>query len=168
MSLPNLYCDVDGVINIAKHHDDAVSKFIFRKLPTRAGNLTPVPLRIRWSNYVPTFLSGIEANFYWLTTWNQQAVSILEPLFGIKSVGVLDYKMKLIEARQQKWKYELLKKHQKDNPTPFVWIDDVATKHYKEEDWIGAAAHLVVRPHKNHGITREHILEIGEFLKVHS
>ena len=164
MLVPNLYCDVDGVINISKHHDEAVTKFIFRRLPSFVGRIGVVPLRLRWSTYVPDFLTDLSANFFWLTTWNHQAVHILEPLLGIKSKGVLDYKMKLREARHQKWKYELLQAHQAKNPTPFIWIDDVATKHYREEDWVNAPQHLVIRPLKHQGITREHMEQITNFM----
>lgn len=163
---PTLYCDVDGVINIATMQlRKFENKIIFRKLPTKAGEkFWAVPLNITWRKQVSTALSLMNVNFFWLTTWNHQAVNILEPLTGIKSAGVLDYKMPLRETMSQHSKYLLLKKHQKINPTPFIWIDDVATKHYLKDDFPTTQPHLVIRTQTKQGITDEHITQINEFI----
>ena len=160
-----LYCDVDGVINIAaKSAQDTVSKVIFRKLPSVGKHLSPVPLKINWRESMVESLALLPVSFFWLTTWNHQAVNILEPLTGLRSHGVLPYNMKLREFRRQTNKYGILRAHQELNPTPFIWIDDVATRHYNERHWDGAAEHLVIRPISRFGITDDHLEEIKEFL----
>lgn len=164
---PTLYCDVDGVINIATRKREGLNhRIIYRRLPSIGSRLMPVPLRIRWQENLISSLAELKVNFFWLTTWNHQAVSILEPLTGIKSHGVLNYKMPLWEAVKQRSKYELLKQHQNVNPSPFIWIDDVATQHYKEEDFQNAPEHLVIRTDKRHGITETHLEQITSFVQA--
>ena len=163
---PTLYCDVDGVINIAaKKAQGAASKIIFRKLPSVGRHIKPVPLKIQWRESMVANLALLPVNFIWLTTWNEYAVKILEPLTGIQSHSVIDYHMKFKEIGKQTNKYVLLRDHQKAQPTPFIWIDDVATKHYKEEHWeeLGVP-HLVIRPKRHFGITDDHMSQIDEFI----
>jgi hypothetical protein len=163
---PNLYCDVDGVINIAarKMILGMKSQIIYRKLPSIGQNFAPVPLRIRWQDEIALNLAALSVNFYWLTTWNHQAVSILEPLTGIKSVGVLPYNINLREIHNQKTKYDILKQHQENSITPFIWIDDVATQHYQKHHFPEDQPHLIIRTNKRFGITNDHMLQINEFI----
>ena len=161
---PTIYCDVDGVINTTQKLENGTTKIIYRKLPSLGEKLWKIPLRINWHNHTTLTLAALQVNFYWLTTWNHQAVHILEPLIGIKSTGVIPYRMPLKEARRQYTKYELLKAHQAENPSPFIWIDDVATQHYKKEHFKDAQPHLIIRTNKRLGITPEHLQQIHDFV----
>lgn len=162
---PALYCDVDGVLNIASRTTKSItSKVILRQLPSIGQRLAPVPLRIRWRESVVAQLAVLPVSFIWLTTWNYQAVRILEPLMGIRSEHVLEYDMNWKEFRTHPNKYNLLRLHQSQAPSPFIWIDDVATQHYDASHWPDSSQHLVLRPHKKFGITDDHMKSIGEFI----
>lgn len=164
-----LYCDVDGVLNItSRRAKDLVSRRILRQLPSFGQRFTPVPLRIRWRETIVNQLSTLPVSFVWLTTWNYQAVRILEPLMGIRSEHVLEYDMTWKEFRTHPNKYNLLRLHQSLNPTPFIWIDDIATQHYHADHWKDPSQHLVIRPEKKFGITNEHMASISEFTKNYS
>ena len=113
-------------------------------------------------------LALLPVSFIWLTTWNHQAVRILEPLMGIRSENVLKYDMSWKEFRTHPNKYNLLRLHQAQNPSPFIWIDDVATQHYDISHWENVQEHLVIRPHKKFGITDDHMEMISEFMITHT
>lgn len=124
----------------------------------------PVPFRINYKEPITSEIAQLPVKFIWLTTWNHQAVKIWEPLTGIRSLEVLPYNFKLREFRTHKTKYEILKAHQAANPSPFIWLDDVATKHYNPADWENNPEHLVIRPQKRYGITMDHVERMKEFI----
>lgn len=162
---PILYCDVDGVINIASRRAKGVMvNTIRRSIPTVEKVFPQVPIRFRWNEAITTGLAELPVRFIWLTTWNYQAVHLLEPLLGIKSESVLYYKMQLNEFRNQKRKYDLLKEHQASNPTPFIWVDDVATKRYDPSHWLTHSNRLIIQPNPKLGVTDNHLQEIKSFL----
>lgn len=167
---PTIYCDVDGVLNVYSKDINLKSIIARRRTPSLGAYLPKVPLRFKWyeeivNEIVNEFAALVD--FKWLTTWNDDAVKIIEPLTGIRSSGFLNYQMKLKEAGSQSQKYTVLKAHQLINPSPFIWIDDVATKHYKEEDWAGHHDHLIIRTNRKIGLTMEHLGTMKEFLKTH-
>lgn len=165
---PILYCDVDGVINLSAKTAQVVREktvllrppFIFRHL----ARMGPVPFKVRWRESMVETLSLLPVSLWWLTTWNQQAVKLLEPLTGIRSEGVLNYHLGVREIRTQPSKYTLLRLHQLADPRPFIWVDDIATQHYRESDWVNPPPHLIIRTVKNHGITDEHLEEMRNFI----
>lgn len=162
---PILYCDVDGVINIASRRAKGVMvNTVRRSIPTVEKLFPQVPIRFRWNESITDSLAELPVRFIWLTTWNYQAVQLLEPLLGIKSESVLFYKMQLNEFRNQRRKYELLKAHQAENPSPFIWLDDVATRFYNPEHWDEAVNRLVIQPNPKQGVTKEHLQRIDSFL----
>lgn len=166
-SLPiNFYCDIDGVLNIPRrtYRGQSLSKTVFMKLPTFGRFLTKVPLRINWQEEVTSSLASLPVHFVWLTAWNNQATKIWEPLTGIVSREVLHYNFTLKEYRNHKSKYELLKNHQISNPSPFIWVDDIATKKYDPTHWETHADHLVITPDPKYGLTTDHMLNIQAFI----
>ncbi len=163
-----LYCDIDGVLNIAgKEFADTITKRIFRKVPSVGRFLFPVPVKLSFRKGITDAMSLLPVKWVWLTTWNKYAGK-LEKHSGVKSHETILYHMHIWETGRQKRKYALLQAHQKANPTPFIWIDDVATKYYKEKDWVGQPDHLIIRPDHKFGITEEHIASMREFVEKHS
>jgi hypothetical protein len=165
---PTIYCDVDGVLNVYSKDNNLKSVIARRRTPSVGLYLPKVPLRFKWyENIANEIVNELAAfvDFKWLTTWNDDAVRIIEPLTGIRSSGFLNYRMRLSEAGSQVKKYAVLKEHQLLNPSPFIWIDDVATKHYREEDWTGHHDHLIIRTNRKLGLTMEHLDSMKDFLK---
>lgn len=163
----NFYCDVDGVLNVPRksYRSGVRTQIIFMKLPTLGKYFTKVPYRITWQSEVTDVLAGLPVHFVWLTAWNQQATKIWEPLTGIQSREVLHYNFRLREMKTHVSKYSLLQAHQRDNPSPFVWVDDIATKQYDEADWEGHNSHLVIRPDPKFGLTVDHIAQVQDFIR---
>lgn len=167
-----VYCDVDGVLNVKRKSVGHSAEKAFRKLPLLAGKILPkVNLWFRWQEEIIRKFSdeiiGGDTLFVWLTTWNYEAVSTVEPLTGLISHDVLEYRMRFHELKTQRRKYLLLKEHQKINPSPFIWIDDVATRSYRESDWEDSHPHLIIRPSSTFGITEKELMQITEFMKQH-
>lgn len=165
-----IYCDVDGVFNVY-HQNNALTKTMLRRrLPSLGVYLPKLPLPFIWYEeisdlFVKNILVKHSPNLHWLTTWNDDAVSLIEPLTGIKSTSVIPYHMGLKEVTTQAYKYSLLKEHQTQNPTPFIWIDDIATKNYREEDWVQHPAHLVIQPMTKYGLTIKDIEKMEIFIE---
>jgi hypothetical protein len=167
---PTIYCDVDGVLNVYSKDAALRSVIARRRTPSVGLYLPKVPLRFKWYEHIVNeIVNELSAfvDFKWLTTWNDDAVRIIEPLTGIRSSGFLDYRMRLKEAGSQSQKYTVLKAHQLTNPSPFIWIDDVATKNYREEDWVGHHDHLIIRTNPRFGLTMENLESMKEFLNNH-
>lgn len=164
-----IYCDVDGVFNVY-HNSEKLNKIIVkRKLPSLGLYLPKIPLPFKWyedisNDFVNRILSKHSPYLHWLTTWNHDAITIVEPLTGIKSTSYIEYRMTLKETTTQAYKYDLLKNHQRNNPTPFIWIDDIATKNYKEQDWLEHPKHLVIQPSTKYGLTLENIETMERFI----
>lgn len=163
-NLPNLYCDVDGVINPADKKLDNISMSSLKRQIPFIKDFLKVPIRFRWNQDVIAELASLPVNLIWLTTWNHDAVNLLEPLLGLKSSNMLPYRMKIYEIRNQRHKYDLLKNHQKNNPSDFIWVDDVATKHYDDAHWSEDYSRLIIRPNFKTGLTLEEVERIKEFL----
>ena len=170
ISLPpapiHFYCDVDGVLNVPRrsYTTGMKSQIIFMKLPTLGKYFTKIPLRINWQEEITDLLAGLPVNFVWLTAWNNQAAKIWEPITGIQSREVLHYNFKLREIRNHVSKYSLLKNHQRNNPSPFIWVDDIATKQYNPADWEYQNSHLVITPDPKYGLTIDHTEKVQEFI----
>lgn len=167
-----IYCDVDGVLNVRRKSSGHMAEKIARKLPLLLGRVLPrVRLWFRWQEeIILKFVEQVktsESMFVWLTTWNHEAVSTIEPLTGLVSNEVLEYKMRFSELTNQRHKYALLKKHQAVNPSPFIWIDDVATRSYRADDWSADHPHLIIRPHSAFGISTSDIEKITNFIATH-
>lgn len=164
-----IYCDIDGVFNVYHNNEKLTKTIVKRKLPSVGSYLPKIPLPFKWyediSNvFIERILTKHSPYLHWLTTWNQDAISIVEPLTGIKSSGYIEYRMTLKETATQAYKYDLLKEHQRKRPTPFIWIDDIATKNYKEQDWSDHPKHLVIKPSTKYGLTLKDIETMENFI----
>lgn len=157
-----LYCDVDGVLNPLKRRSGTTSKRIWRTVPLINVKL---PVWFTWKKEIPEFFNTLSgAKKYILSTWNEQGRTVLEETMGLKSFEHIPYRMPFKDIGNQSTKYELLKQHQKQNPSPFVWIDDVATKNFKEEEWEGYYPHLIIRPNAYVGVTVEDLIKVKKFI----
>lgn len=166
---PFLYCDIDGVLNVdAKAVTDSVRKLVFRKVPFGT-YFSPLPMRFNYRPGIIEDLRQLQTSLYWLTAWNHYAVKVLEPITLLKSDGVIHYRMQMKDIGRESGKYELLKRHQEQNPAPFIWIDNLATKNYNPRDWEDFSfPHLVIRPETRFGLTEDHMAAVREFVNTYS
>lgn len=166
MNKPILYCDIDGVLNIdAKVVADAAKKIVFRKVPF-GRYFSPLPTRLNYRPDIISSMRDLQTSLYWLSAWNQYAVKVLEPITLLKSEGVLHYKMGIKDIGKEHGKYLLLREHQEVNPSPFIWLDNLATRNYEPRDWENFQhPHLVIRPSTRFGLTDDHMSKIKEFTR---
>lgn len=121
------YCDVDGVIfpfdteittaSVTLHYEDGgkIDEFHFNQ-------------------EVADWLAQISSktDFVWLTSWRENAPTLLDPVLGTKSLGYLPWAAKLSDHTQF-FKKVALKQDQQLSSSPFVWVDDVANRTYSGE-----------------------------------
>ena len=111
----------------------------------------------------------------WLTTWVDETTK-LDSALSIKSDGYVDWDaypsppVSDISAYRCARKLEVVLDFIKNNPdTPFVWVDDEATKLWTPElDAKVTAPHLIVTPVAKYGIVRHELNKISDFIRKHS
>jgi len=165
---PVFYCDVDGVLNLRKHSapKSLVKKIVWKKYSLQNGSGVPMFHLLKYDPIVVEEISQLPVELVWLSAWNKYARTILEPLTSLVSTRVLEYRLTMKDLRTEKGKYVLLVADQKQNPSPFIWVDNVATKNFVPADWVNHPyPYLVITPHSHYGLTVKHIEEIKFFLK---
>lgn len=162
--IPAFYCDVDGVLNIRSRHIPTNS--LFRQRVVRRVPFVGVPVRLflTVNLEVVESLTQLPVDWFWLTSWNH-TVQNLEEALKVTSAGIIPFWLKVKDVGREQGKYRLLKKHQTVNPSPFIWVDDVATKNYDPDDWVNHPyPHLVIQPSPKTGLTLEQVEQIKFFL----
>jgi hypothetical protein len=135
--------------------------------------------RIEWSDELVTKLMSLKDEtgyvWRWLTTWIDETAK-LDVIMNIKSDGYVDWNpypnppVKDIGSYRCDRKLEVILDFIKTNPdTPFVWVDDEATKLWTPElDSATKAPHLIVTPWEKYGIVGHEFNKIVEFVKTNS
>lgn len=73
-----------------------------------------------------------DVDFVWVTAWRENAPYALDSLLNVKSVGFLPWAKKMSDYTQV-FKEIAIEEDQQENPSKFVWIDDIAIRpRYKE------------------------------------
>lgn len=92
-------------------------------------------LRLRWSseliNNIKALIESDTVTFMWLTTWNEHTVGLNKILGFPEETPFLRWWPRGLSDYSQSGKGNYLLKHmEKTNDTisPFIWVDDVATK----------------------------------------
>ena len=151
----NLYLDVDGVISPVTHHEpgdfsDWQDEQFFR-----------------YSPQMVALLSSLEVTPHWLTTWREQANTVLTPIFNWEPLDVLERHPELFW-----WKLESLGRIQRCDE-PFIWIDDelderradgyadILLERYR-------APFLLISPDPHVGLSLRDIDTIEEFIRVNA
>jgi hypothetical protein len=152
----NLYLDVDGVVNVPFHRGTAgFSDW------EDTGFVT-------WSPAMVGRLGALEVDSHWLTTWRDEANTVLAPLFGWEPLGVL------ARAREHMWwKLEALWLTQ-DHAQPFVWIDDELDERRRESQGMldvilerFAEPFLLISPVAHVGLSPSELTQIEHFVGMY-
>lgn len=126
-----VYCDVDGVVRPEFETETGYMKADVRETihieeldkPYTFVSYSHIIERIRELSQRP------DLDFVWLTSWRDKAPRYLDPLFGIESLGYLDFDLRMSDYSQM-FKRTAIIKDQKKNPSSFVWLEDVANAPY--------------------------------------
>ena len=159
-----LFLDIDGVLN-ALHEsawDDSVKTDV--QVPVEKWGLASSVYETFEMNISPTIgerLLATGVDIVWLTTWCDDANTLISPLCGLPSdlpvAGILDW--------HRDWKHEAIMDFYDSCDEPFVWVDDEAIP---EEHTLDPERVLCIRTDSATGITAAHINEITEFAIKHA
>lgn len=167
-----LYLDVDGVLNATHPQHDDVKTFQF---PTNKGNGLVVTDTVVYSPFVVSELDRFREEYnvelVWLTTWSENLEVLklgnhLDALKGGRVLhGVIDRTVTTDRAWTA-WKAKALLDDQKDDETPFVWVDDEAIKFHGETVNLetDSTAKLFVEPRPYWGLTKTNLKAMEAFL----
>jgi len=160
-----LYLDVDGVINTNQN-----KSFTDLKL----GFATPLDepdesYKMRWSPTIISFLMSLGIRIVYLSSWKASGPAVLDPLFGLKSDGFLDWD-KIPNTYFDFGKLVALKADQEAHPSPFIWIDDIATRNFKNKEWTEAGRNdfLVIQTSDRYGLNSKQLDKMADFVAAHS
>jgi len=166
-----IYCDVDGVINIppSPHTGNGYDSgaLLTIKQNMGYGQTEDIEVEIRWRSFVIDFFREANADFHWLTSWDQNAVDVLDPLLQLNSKGFIPWSKKFSDFSQS-FKGRAIEQLQQANPTPFIWIDDIATGNYKRLSFGKRKDILVIQTDPEIGIADEDMTQMAAFIKTNS
>lgn len=159
----NFFCDVDGCVN-APEAPEAVLR---AEVPWVAQTLGKPMVRteeVFLTPHVVDFFSSLDTtkvNLWWLTGWKDNAPRELDPLLGVKSAGWVNWDNKL---PNEGGKLLALKEFLKDNPHPFVWVDDTVTAGVLTPESIGLPENgLVLHVNDFFGLTEKDFAKLNHF-----
>lgn len=166
-----LFFDFDGVVNF-----DA-SRTAYRKNPDAFGWIRRADYSSRhgWFpvNYSAELvgkLNSLKADYdftwLWLTTWVDEAMSIVNGHLGAHGDGYIDWdpytgvKDDNVSSVRNARKYDAVKANY--DGKPFIWVDDEATVLYNPDDF--DVPSLAVKPDPKYGVTRTDLDAMKAFL----
>ena len=173
--------DFDDVLNIFSSRNAYRSKkgafgYLARSSPYIDGH----SYDINWSKELARKLMDAKSKYgfdwLWLTIWKSNTVKYVDPLMGIKSDGYIDWDADsgidwrtptdVIDDIRDTRKYAILLSKLKDNPMPFIWIDDSATRKYNKADFVGVldVPHIIIRPAVDFGMLKDDLDTMLNFL----
>ncbi|WP_428897461.1 hypothetical protein Dip518_001251 [Parelusimicrobium proximum] len=155
--------DFDGVLNYLssiREHKLATGARCTQKqdIPFGEGSLT-----ITWSAEIVNRLKEIRkkygAKWFWLSTW-QADTPILDKALGIESDRTLAFDYSNSAVSKLKAVLEIAKNYP---DSAFVWMDDKATKLFRDGKYTLAAPYLIITPESRYGLSMEHMEQIERF-----
>lgn len=163
----NIYQDIDGVLS--PFSDGAPKKNTQWRGEWRTERIAGFSML--WSVELIEALKEIDARedvqFYWLTSWEDDAVEFFAPVVGIgadwpvlHSNGWDDDLKKWWKLRAL-WDCSLL-----TEPSKTIWLDDDINYDIGGADHVRTMGDkmLGINPDKHHGLTRKHIQRIHDFI----
>lgn len=160
-----LYLDVDGVLNADLSKSPQHWGYGLEGTATADG----YDYKIRWAPELIERLYALEdVEIVWTTTWREDATKSLADLLGFgHSFRVLhpdrdpgaDYQWPSI-----KWKIAAIEAEQREDPSPFIHVDDEIIGVPAWEGWVLIHGGLAISPHPLYGITRKHMDSIEEYV----
>jgi len=172
--MTKLFLDFDGVVNFEG------SRSAYRKNRDTLGYLQQDVVHSRLGifriNYSAELVRKLNSahtahgfEWLWLTTWVNEAKTLLDPQLSSHSDGSVDWDphsrlgVDYQDTRASR-KYEALKKSY--DGEPFVWVDDEATVKFDAADF--DVPTLVVAPNPTYGVSKTELATILEFFAAHS
>lgn len=210
-TVPTVFCDFDGVLNampfeevwigegvidtiamitrsnwrIEARQPDPKKHFVWDRVEEGSTGGKTYTLRFS-TELIEKFKELIESkriNFVWLTTWNADAVKVLNPLLGFPAdTPYLPwFKAREEMGHGQGGKFRAIRdfflESGDEGKHPFIWIDDVATdvyvdrtpEGYKVKPWYSFKEEhdvdsLILQPEHLYGINRNQWARIEKFV----
>lgn len=182
-----LYCDIDGVIlpftydkTPAPYAHDAVNihydfyrhDYETREIKHIVSDHTHL-VNLENINKLVELSKRDDIDFVWLTSWRENAL-IIEEAFGFESLGYLPWDKRMGDYNQV-FKNVAIQKDQKEYPSRFIWIDDIAnsnmtsfTEKNKEKKYVEVlnepGRYISVNTESSIGITLEEIDKIIKWI----
>lgn len=156
---PVILLDVDGVLN-ACGWDEPKGWDDFQTTVCNGFHITH-------SQKMAAAIRALDADIVWLTTWRERANEWISPLFDWGHFPALSY----VESERYSswWKAAAAEKYIKENPRPFIWIDDDLTFGIMESDFLNDAdfdiPYLLVAPYQSDGLQLDQIEKIATFIE---
>jgi hypothetical protein len=160
---PVVLLDVDGVVNAVPWGDKKVHDGFNDFCQTICAGF-----RITYSPKMGERLAALDADIVWLTTWEQDdmANAWIAPLFGWDPLPILHASDEWY--RPGWWKSSILEKFIRNDPRPFVWLDDDLSSEERRGgiDWVKDVnvPYLLISPQTANGLQPEHLDRVEEFI----
>ncbi len=115
---------------------------------------------VKFDKRVPQFFHDLGIEITWLTGWKSAAPRVLDNLFDIKSTGFLDWDQQLPD---EIGKVIAIQEFILNDPEPFIWLEDQATRHVRENDFLSNAS-CIITPEESQGLTLQDLKTIESFV----
>ena len=130
-----IYADVDGVLSpffrTLKDETNHKPVQLIMVNEWKAGRIITSPMHFQWHEFAARkyveWSKHSLIDFVWLTSWRDNAPQSLDPLLGVESLGSLPWSNKMSDYNQS-FKKHAIEEDQADNPSRFIWLDDMANK----------------------------------------
>lgn len=170
---PIIFLDIDGVLNAfgAKARgDDILDEF---KIWGDEKLYDIEKFTLNMSKKRAEAILSLDADIVWCTTWQQNA-RFVGDILGIEA-DFLPLDQRYIEFTLDepgrfimvKWKRAAVEKYLRNNPRPFIWMEDdpsvSGTDNHTPFDHLHPG--FIVNPHPAFGLTPEHIEDIRNWMK---
>lgn len=169
---PVWFLDVDGVINalstVGEKHYEEFS--CWEEVRVNG-------YRIRYAPELIEFINRMSerVDIHWLTTWDDNAVTMLAPALGLKEFKVakatglvLPFAGMNYLAQNRWWKWNAVIEHIENGGGDFIWTDDQntatvrnATRKLADKEGL---EHSIITPSKDTGLGRLDITRIENFV----
>ena len=161
--------DVDGVINaIAGHRTKAQARFPEGewKMVTLYPQGFSRGLKIIYDLRVVEFINEMhhsgKVEIKWLTTWVDQANSILAPALGLPTLEVVGSQNDMIPSMPW-WKLALAQREAAERDV--IWTDDDMPFSSSAQQWVKSLDNmLAIAPADSRGLTHDHLDLIRKFV----
>jgi hypothetical protein len=178
-NLVRVYQDIDGCLNAENnavawgggYASGSVSVFHDNR-GVRSSNRRTQYL-MQWNSFLVDRMNALfelPVELVWLTTWRSDAPEVgrmmgfapnaervLHPLSGITTFPSLEWKLQAILAEQR------------DNPSPFVWIEDeIPMLSESEKTAVESLGGFLIAPGSEDGVSPEQMTLIEDYVKTRS
>ncbi len=169
---PRVYLDVDGVLNAfqfdAEHasFDDFTDHAITVDDQHGYGRRFDVCL----SRSMGERIASLPAVIVWVTTWEYHAGTYIAPLCGLPAGLTVLTSPGGTAAWDGLWKFDAVRRAVRDNPRPFIWVDDDLDAFARGSDsarrWAAdlPIENLLLSPDPRAGLTVGHLEAMEAFL----